>query len=62
MPAWLEKKCSNTITAPKGARINPYSATNPKSFIANAGKIPASVATDPAIIVTQKVETLGMMA
>ncbi len=40
--------------APKGARINPYRATKPNNFIAKAGKRPAMVATDPAIIVTQK--------
>ena len=50
------------MMAPKGAKINPYSATKPKSFIAKAGKIPATVATVPAMMVTQKVETLGMMA
>ena len=48
--------------APIGARMNPYKATNPNNFIAKAGNKPAIVATPPAVIVTQKVDILGIMA
>ena len=49
-------------TAPTGARINPYTATKSRSFMAKAGKIPAMVATDPANTVAFVMDHFGSMA
>ena len=50
------------MIAPIGANMKPYKATKPSNFIAKAGKIPATVAMAPAIMVAQNRDDFGIMA
>ena len=62
IPSFLISQKSTNITAPIGISSIPYNATNPSSFIAIAGNIPAAVATPPANKVTAKRDFFGMIA